>query len=179
MEPGRRRISVSAPNFVAAQETVTIEEGETVNRRLRLARMATPATARFSANPGTELYIDGERIGAIPPVIERELAAGSHAIRYVMPGYAEHEETIQLSSGEAREFSHQFPVPGALRIMAQPYAQVLLDGKDMGFTPVTVEKVSEGEHTIVLQREGFQTLERTITVKPYEINRFQYKMVRQ
>ena len=86
-----------------------------------------------------------------------------------MPDYAEHTETIQVGAGPGQEFSHRFPVPGSVRVSAQPYALVLLDGKELGFTPVRVERVSEGEHVLVLEREGFERIEQTIVVKPFEV----------
>jgi hypothetical protein len=66
-----------------------------------------------------------------------------------------------------------------LWILAQPYARVFLDGEDMGFTPVSVEKLSEGPHQVKLEREGYGTIEQSITIQPGQINRFQFNLEQQ
>jgi hypothetical protein len=62
--------------------------------------------------------------------------------------------------------------------MAQPYARVALDGKDLGFTPLNLSKVREGEHRLALHREGFEPIETTVVVKPGEVNVYQFEMKR-
>jgi hypothetical protein len=173
---GVKRVAVSAPGFVTAEDTLEISAGASVSRRIRLTPVVTNVVVRLSANPETQIYVDDVLLGSIPPIIEKELTVGEHHVRYVMPGYAEHEETIEVTAQGGGEFAHQFPIPGAVRVIAQPYARVLLDGRDLGFTPVRLEKVSEGEHQLVLEREGFQRIEQTITVKPFEVNRFQFEL---
>jgi hypothetical protein len=62
--------------------------------------------------------------------------------------------------------------------MAQPYARVDLDGRDLGFTPVNLAKVQEGEHRLVLEREGYARIEARIVVKAGELNLHQFEMKR-
>jgi hypothetical protein len=132
---------------------------------------------KISANPGTEIYVDGELVGKIPPVVELTLPSGRHTFRYVLPDYDEYEETVDVLPNRPNTVLHQFPLFGSLRILASPYAQVHLDGKDVGFTPVNMDRVPEGTHELTLTREGFETIRETITVKPGEVNRFQFTLV--
>jgi hypothetical protein len=41
-----------------------------------------------------------------------------------------------------------------------------------------LEEVQEGDHQIVLYREGYETIEDTVTVHPDQINLFPYTLVR-
>jgi serine/threonine protein kinase len=132
----------------------------------------------ISANPGTSIYVDGKHVGTVPPRVQVELTEGKHRIRYVIPGYDEHEETVTVGSKEGNSFSHQFSAFCVLRVVCQPYASVRLNGRDVGYTPVNLDKVREGEHRLVLHREGYETIEESVTVRPGQINRFQYSLVR-
>jgi hypothetical protein len=130
-----------------------------------------------SANPGTRIYIDGELAGTIPPEVRVQLEPGPHHIRYVIPEYDEFEETVEVRAGKDNAFSHQFASFGVLRVVCQPYAQVRVDGREVGFTPVNLRKVREGEHQIVLYRGGYRTIEKTVRIQPDQINLFKFSLV--
>ena len=53
-----------------------------------------------------------------------------------------------------------------------------LDGRDLGFTPVNLSKAREGDHRLVLRREGYQAIETTVAVKAEEINLHRFEMKR-
>jgi hypothetical protein len=159
---------------VAAREPVPVT---TVPRSAPAASVA-PVAARISANPGTEVFVDGELAGTVPPIVELPLLPGRHRIRYRIPEYDELETEVEVRSGADNSFSHQFAPWGVLRVMAQPYARVALDGKDLGFTPLNLSKVREGEHRLALHREGFEPIETTVVVKPGEVNVYQFEMKR-
>ena len=137
-----------------------------------------PIPVRISANPGTSIFVDGIAVGTVPPVVRYELAAGEHRIRYVIPDYDEFEETVNVSHGRDNRFSHRFPLFGVLRVVCRPYASVRLNGRDLGYTPVNLNKVREGEHRLVLHREGYETIEESVSVRPGQINLFRYSLVR-
>lgn len=180
LEVGTYRLQASLPAHVPAEESVTLRAGQSLHRDLHLTpRVRTSAPVRISANPGTEVYVDGRLAGSVPPVVELTLETGHHSIRYLVPDYDEFEEQVDVVPGKTNEFAHRFPLFGGLRIVAQPYARVFLDGKDLGFTPIHVDKVSEGSHLVRLEREGFRPIEQSITVEPGRINRFQFNLVAQ
>ena len=63
-------------------------------------------------------------------------------------------------------------------MVCQPYASVRLNGRDVGYTPVNLNKVREGEHRLVLHREGYETIEESVSVRPGQVNLFRYLLVR-
>jgi hypothetical protein len=139
---------------------------------------AAPVAVRISSNPGTEVFVDGELAGTVPPIVELPLPPGRHRIRYRIPDYEELETEVEVRSGADNSFSHRFAPYGILRVTAQPYARVELDGKDVGFTPLNLSKVREGEHRLVLHREGFESIATTVVVKPGDVNLHQFEMKR-
>ena len=56
--------------------------------------------------------------------------------------------------------------PGSLQVVSRPAgAQVVLDGRAIGKTPMTIPEVSVGKHSIRLELPGFQRWETTEDVK--------------
>jgi hypothetical protein len=131
----------------------------------------------IAANPGTRIYIDDEYLGTVPPVISLGLEAGRHRIRYVIPEYATHEETVEVVGGAEQTLSHHFPAFGFLRVVCRPEARVRLDGEDLGSTPLDVKRVREGEHRLVLYRRGYRTIEDNITIRVGQENLFRYALI--
>lgn len=56
---------------------------------------------------------------------------------------------------------------GDLRITSSPSgATVLLDGREIGTTPLAVDGLVAGRHTIRLSKSGYETVSRRVTVQP-------------
>jgi len=53
---------------------------------------------------------------------------------------------------------------GRLSVNATPWGQLYLDGPLVGNTPKVNLTVAAGTHTIRVMRDGFETVERTVTV---------------
>lgn len=55
---------------------------------------------------------------------------------------------------------------GSIRVESQPsQSEVVLDGKTLGLSPLQLNNVSVGEHTLVLRKDNFQTLSEKIQVQ--------------
>jgi hypothetical protein len=187
VEPAPQPPVTTTTSVVAAREPVTTVPGSAPAAPVSAPAPAPPASApapappvavRISANPGTEVFVDGELAGTVPPIVELSLLPGQHRIRYRIPDYEELETEVEVRSGADNSFSHRFAPYGILRVTAQPYARVELDGKDLGFTPLNLSKVREGEHRLVLHREGFESIVTTVVVKPGDVNLYQFEMER-
>ena len=187
VEPAPQPPVTTTTSVVAAREPVTTVPGSAPAAPASAPAPAAPVSApapappvaiRISANPGTEVFVDGELAGTVPPIVELSLLPGQHRIRYRIPDYEELETEVEVRSGADNSFSHRFAPYGILRVTAQPYARVELDGKDLGFTPLNLSKVREGEHRLVLHREGFESIVTTVVVKPGDVNLYQFEMER-
>jgi hypothetical protein len=62
--------------------------------------------------------------------------------------------------------------------VCQPIASVSLDGRVVGDTPLTLNRIREGVHRLVLTREGYRTLEQTIDIRLGQVNAFQFTLAR-
>jgi len=128
----------------------------------RLVIRSTPA--------GAHVTVDGKDAGATPATV-RELARGPHNVRVTQDGYAADERRIVLTEermSQAMRFElTKKPVPGAapappagpggLMVESRPTgASVFVDGRLIGTTPVAIESVSAGDHSIGLESAGYQ-----------------------
>lgn len=118
------------------------------------------------------VYFDGVEAGVVPPngiFIIRNVVPGNHGIQISKAGYA--TMTIEQFVG-ANEIL-KVPITleaissGSLSVSSDPSgAQVFVDGEIMGVTPLTLQTIAEGEHTVILRMEGFFDHTETVIITP-------------
>ena len=116
--------------------------------------------------PEATIYINGESAGK-SPVFRGPMKNGSYRVRIAHAGYEDATTAITLPGDPGkREFTLN-QRPGSLRITSDPSGVAVLAGSQLlGNTPVVVEGLAEGEHTLRLQEVGFESEERVIQVNP-------------
>lgn len=84
---------------------------------------------------------------------------------------------VQASPGAASAASVVVPAlaanpgRGSLQVGVKPYAQVIVDGKDVGTTPIPPLDLSAGPHVVRLLHPDYQPLQRKVTIRPGETQR--------
>ena len=58
------------------------------------------------------------------------------------------------------------PEPGQLQIAVRPWAEVVIDGRGMGTTPLDKITLESGPHVVVLRHPAYLELRRSVVVKP-------------
>jgi hypothetical protein len=97
-------------------ETAQQPEPSTDARIARAAPLPAPARGqpvatgevRFSIVPWGEIYLDGRRLGAAPPLRDIALQPGLHRIEVRNPGFASHSRIIEVRAGDAIRIRHRF-----------------------------------------------------------------------
>jgi hypothetical protein len=150
----------------------------------RLLVRSSPAGARVS--------VDGKDYGATPATV-RDLAHGAHRVRVVHDGYGTEERrivitpsrlaqsmTVELSPARAAVPTRTAPTSGTttarfagpLAVDSRPAgAQVFIDGKLAGTTPMTVPSVAAGSHVIRLDHDGYRRWSSSVRIVAGEQNR--------
>jgi len=132
----------------------------------------TNGTVEFVTNPsGAQVMIDGNWTGQTTP-FKTVLSAGNHFVRFYKSGYQVVEKDFYLSAGSYIQVTGQLQ-PLVLYANATIYsspsgATVLLDGVQQGFTPLTIQSIVPGYHTIRIQKEGYQAKEQSVQFAPGE-----------
>jgi len=147
-----------------------------------------------STPSGARIFVDGKDRGQTPATI-REIGEGEHRIRIVRDGYAAAERRVTLSAAKpsqslsvppaseprGRKTELAAPKPavdptpakaGALVIESRPPgATVLMDGRPVGTTPMSLGDVRVGNHTVRIERDGYRIWTASVKIAAGEQNR--------
>jgi hypothetical protein len=132
---------------------------------------------------GAEVFVNGERRG-VTPLALRDLPFGAYAVRVVRAGFAPVEQRVAIDAGRpARSLEltltrgaaatpapapagTEAVAPGSLLVESRPAgARVLVDGAEIGVTPVTVPSLAAGPHTVRIERPGYVSITTTARIE--------------
>lgn len=116
-----------------------------------------------NATPWGKVFIDGKPYGTTPKTIEN-LKAGTYNLRLENPSFPLWETKITVSAGRTTKVSYKFGGFGKLVVNASPWGNVYVDGELKGQTPLTIEKISSGKHTVKVERDGYAAASKTVTI---------------
>ncbi|MGQ9618941.1 MAG: protein kinase domain-containing protein [Candidatus Aminicenantia bacterium] len=123
---------------------------------------AKGAIVLTSSHPCT-VIIDGDYRYELPPRRTIELSAGVHNVKFVIENYESTSYDVEITRGAVLPLHHKFTPYGKLLVNSFPWGNVKIDGRDFGPSPVET-KLSEGEHNIVVEREGYVTVKKTVRI---------------
>jgi hypothetical protein len=141
-------------------------------------------TGRFvirSQPDGALVTVDG-RLEGPTPVTVVDLPFGEYAVQVARPGYTPYQETHTLSADEpdrtllVRLEAAFEPPPlttGSIVFDSRPQgANVLLDGRLVGTTPLRLPEVIAGTHDVRMELTGYRPVSAGVTVEPGRQARF-------
>jgi hypothetical protein len=116
-----------------------------------------------SIPPGSEVFIDGRRIGVAP--VTTDLPSGPHTVEFRSADGQKVIEMVVVARSRVVESVDWTATPtGSLQVRSDPpNARVLVDGEFRGNAPLTLDEIAVGEHTVVLQGASGE-VRRTVTV---------------
>jgi hypothetical protein len=161
--PSSRAPSPAAPPRPAARASAPAAssvrpQAPAAAARGRLLVRSTPS--------GAQVYVNGRRRGTTPLAM-RDLAPGTYTLRVSREGFADSSRRVTVSASGARDVSVRLaartpPRPatftGTLYVDSRPRgARVLLDGKEIGTTPMQLGEVRAGAHVVRLELKDHRT----------------------
>jgi len=164
LSTGDHSVVVKKNDYQDYRTTVTIEPGKTTKVEATLSEV--PATLEVSSDPsGADVYVDSFYKGTTPLTIQ--LSPGSHTVRITKGDYEVYTTTVTLSPGETKSISATLkPAYGYLNVESDPSgAKVYVDGDYVGTTPLEDYKLSPGEHTLRITKDGYEEYTKTVTVE--------------
>lgn len=129
-------------------------------------RAVVPGTLRVTAVPeNSSVVVNGEYRGETPLVVTG-LFPATYPITISHFGYRPVTRPVAIESGATTVMNVSLaPYPGSIRVDTEPPGtRILLDGSVAGISPLTLEDVPAGIHTITAEREGYTNTESTVTV---------------
>ena len=163
---GRAVVKFRLDGFAEEIRELAVNAGDV--QTLPVVLKGLPGTLHLSSVPdGARIYVD-ERYEGKAPVALAGLKPGAYAVRAELDGYGTQSRTVTLvNGGSASEEFRLSNVMGRLEVVtAPPGARLTLDGRLVGVTkaatpnaefsdPFVVENVLEGEHRLVVSKEGY------------------------
>ncbi len=128
-----------------------------------------PATLEINSDPsGANVYIDGNYNGITP--LNTNLTPGTYKIKLTKQDYKNYTTTVTINPGESKTISATLtPAFGYLSVDSTPQgAKVYIDDSYAGETPLKDYKLSTGEHTVKVVKDGYGEFTKTVTVNPGE-----------
>jgi hypothetical protein len=133
------------------------------------ASAEAPGTLTVTTNPaGVPVVIDGEPRGVTPLTLE--LAPGRHELRLAASGGSARVIPLTITAGgtvsQSIELPSTAPQTGQLTVRTEPSgARITVDGMAQGQTPLTLEGLAPGNHTVVLTND-VSSVTHEVTVQP-------------
>lgn len=125
---------------------------------------------------GATVYIDGKNYGLTPLDIY-DIEVGKHEVLITKEGYKSITKEIEISE-DIIEIS-EILEKGVSKayINSNPRgATVIIDGKEIGKTPLEIKEISLGRHFITLKALGYEEMTKTIDITN-ELNTFSFSLI--
>jgi hypothetical protein len=162
---GRGRLVVAAAVLLAVLSGAWMAA-----RRVFVPSVAAEASGTLvvNTNPeGVAVVIDGQHRGKSPMTLT--LSPGEHTLQLVAENGSVRKIPLALAAGAQLSQFIEMPVAsptvGQLQVRTEPSgARVTVDGQLFGNTPVTVENLTPGPHTVVLEND-LGSVQESVTIE--------------
>ena len=172
LTPGSHTVSVTAADGSNAKQSVQVEAGATATLRVSLERpQVAEATTAAAAEPSNgwvlvdapiemQVLQGGRQIGSSGRRLA--LAPGSYDLQLRAADYST-AKRVEVSAGRVARIEVNVP-DGTVNLNAAPWAEVYLDGRSLGETPIANASVSAGTHEVIFRNPQFVELRQMVTV---------------
>jgi serine/threonine protein kinase len=131
--------------------------------------------------PQASVFLDGKRAQLAELTQGKSLAAGPHAIYAVADGYAAYSSSVVIQAHASEILSIALKQlekgVGMLHVHSYPWADIYVDDAFLGTAPTPKPiTLAEGDHVLVLKREGFKDHTETVHVARGEVTRVKVQL---
>lgn len=109
-----------------------------------------------STPSGANIHVDGESKGVTPTLLQG-IIIGQHTISLSLPNHKTEQYDVTIKEGETSDINAKLSDIANMTISSAPSnAELIVDGKSVGYTPYTAE-MSSGDYNIMLKKSKYQT----------------------
>lgn len=156
LDGGSYQLEIQKEKYKTYSETIDIIPGDTVKLHPQLEANFGEVTLTIEDDPEAEIYIDDQLLGKGKWV--GTLESGKYSVESRRTHHHSTYTTIDVADGvEGQSFVLNAPLPiyGALVIEGSPnVCEVYLDNQSIGKTPLIVNQVLAGTHTLRIEKKG-------------------------
>jgi TolB-like protein len=165
---GTYQLKVLASGYSSYSESVAL--APRMRREIAVALKALPGSLRIQSEPvGAKVRMNNRPLGTAPLSMDT-LPEGTYHLVFETEGFQTLERDVEVRSGQQSEVKGVLEVqPGTLVVGSVPSgAQVYVDDRSMGVTPLVVENLVPGTHPVRLELGSFAEVRDAVTVRPGE-----------
>ncbi|MBC7319579.1 PEGA domain-containing protein [bacterium] len=151
---GSHTVRISKEGYRDHVQQVWIEANRLTTVSVSLVAETTRYKLTINSNPsGAWTYVDGIPRGSTPTYVY--VTPGYHEIKLQLQGYLDYEETIYVTRDILLNINLQV-AEGALVVFSEPSgADVYIDDRYYGRTPITIQRIPVGRRTVTLKIPGY------------------------
>ena len=173
---GQHEVRVLHPMYQAYQQTVTIKDNETYTLKINLNANFANVTLKVDAD--AEIWVNGEKKGIRSWT--GNLEAGSYIVECRMKDCKPTREEMDITAdmnGQTLTLPVPQPLTGMLVLNSTPaMAEIYIDGERKGETPMRINKLNVGKHSLRLVKEGYKPLNKSFNIEDGKTLELEEKM---
>ena len=165
LKSGVYSVQALKPMYKSAPVEVHVHDGKTTEVNINLIPTFTQAEITCQ-DQDAEIYIDGEK--KANGSFKGQLDEGTHQLEVRKQSHRTLKKTINVLSGQTlRENIEKLQaINGKLNLDSNPFeAEIYIDAKHYGQTPMQIPNLLIGEHNLQLKKEGFKDFSTKIKIE--------------
>ncbi len=170
LSAGRHSLRIDHPRYQTVNENIITVPGKTV--RVKKTLLPAFATISVTTDPvNADVYLDGRPVGTAPLTYDRIPVEEEVTISLRHEEMERMSVPVTLKKGEVRPMNIVLPEKSAkISIFSFPQnAEVFIDKRRVGLTPVRNYPIARGSHTYTVEKEGYEPVTRSFAAKGGEI----------
>ena len=175
---GSHQLEFSKYRYFSLQQEIDIE-GLGKTQSLNIALLPAWGQMQFTTQPeGADLYIDERLIGQTP--LSTEVLETGSQLKIALTGYKPHLQQVSIKAGTDAQHPpiKLIVADGTLQISSSPTgANVTINNKFRGTTPVDVALAPFKKHSVALFLEGYLKATKSAKVQPEETSALAVNLV--
>jgi PKD repeat protein len=165
---------------IVIEPATPVTVGATLSKSLPESTIPPPASsgsiAITSSPTGAMVFVDGTHRGTTPLILP-EIPTGNHHVILSFKGYDDWNHTISVGSGQMAAINAVLEatkeITGSLAVITDPSgAEIYIDGNFKGVSPVTIQGLSAGVHTVLLTMQDYADNSTSISVTAGQTQKF-------
>ena len=164
LDSGTYSILIQKDKYKDYTATITIDDEQTTTLNPTLEANFVQLTLTTSAQ--SDMYIDGQKLGTGRWTGTLEL--GEYSVETRQASHQSAYTTLRVtpqSAGQTIALNNPIPIYGSMVLTSSPAdAVVYIDDKKVGTSPVIVNELLVGTHTIRLEKDGYDKQEKTVQI---------------
>ncbi|MDA3818967.1 MAG: FISUMP domain-containing protein [Candidatus Delongbacteria bacterium] len=163
---GEHRVKLQSEWYQPQTKMITVNDEQTTNAEFSMQ----PAFAKLSitAKPDADILIDGDK--KTTGSWSGRLLSGIYTVKAEKAKYYSEDKQIEITAGNDETLSFELNgKTGSVDVVTIPMeATVYFEGVKQGLSPLTIKDKLTGSYDIRLEKEGYGTVSKSITINEDE-----------